>query len=92
MSRYVDVDAYKDALVDYFAKCTITKYRINMLYGPPHIDDMPSVDIVRCEECRFWETDWKSSMGADYHYCPKNGRPTPNEFYCADAERRADDE
>lgn len=56
MSRYADVDAYKAAWVDFAEKCTITKYRINMFSAPPSIDDIPSVDIVRCGECEKYDS------------------------------------
>lgn len=56
------------------------------------IKEQPSAqpEIIRCRECKNWETSWKSNWGPNYHYCPMIDQIPTGDFYCADAERRTD--
>lgn len=66
-----------------------------------YIEKIPSADLIRCEDCKWWDKD----DGSPYGYClaMKHGYITANweigiyrrykgDFYCADAEREEEDE
>lgn len=53
------------------------------------IEDAPTVDavtVVRCKDCKWWNTEWKHEDGECY--CYKIDQWTAPQFYCADGERR----
>lgn len=45
--------------------------------------DLP---IVRCIECKYWDTSWETSAGAQYHYCPMMDTATASDEYCSRSE------
>ena len=45
-------------------------------------------EIVTCEECKYWDTTWKSS-GGGYCYCWMNDAFEENDFWCKSGERKA---
>ena len=45
-------------------------------------------DIIRCKDCKHWDTTWQNDYAPNYHYCPMIDGTHRNDFYCADAERR----
>ena len=47
-------------------------------------------DIIRCKDCKYWDTTWQNDYAPNYHYCPMIDSTRRNDFYCADAERRTD--
>ena len=47
-------------------------------------------DIIRCKDCKYWDTTWQNDYAPNYHYCPMIDGTRRNDFYCADAERRTD--
>ena len=58
MSRYIDADALHDALKakqKWVVRCG-DKHNEGYTYDQVHfaIDDAPSIDIVRCQDCRHW--------------------------------------
>lgn len=56
------------------------------------IRQLPSVqpEIIRCGECKNWETTWQNDWMPNYHYCPMVDGVRRNDFYCGDAERSTD--
>lgn len=48
-------------------------------------------EIVKCEECIYWDTTWKSS-GGGYHYCWINDAFEERDFWCKNGERKAKNE
>ena len=42
--------------------------------------------IVRCKDCKMWNTEWKHEAGDCY--CYKFFQWTDPDFFCADGERR----
>lgn len=65
------------------------------------LQSMPSAELIRCEDCKWWDKD----DGSPYGYClaMKHGYITANweigiyrrykgDFYCADAEMKEEDE
>ena len=62
MSRYIDADALHDALKvkqKWVVRCG-DKHNEGYTYDQVHfaIDDAPSIDIVRCKECKYYKDEW----------------------------------
>ena len=58
MSRWIDADALHDALKAkqlWVVRCG-DKHNEGYTYDQVHfaIDDAPSIDIVRCQDCKYW--------------------------------------
>lgn len=53
---------------------------------------MPSAqpEIIRCKDCEHWDTSWQNDYAPNYHYCPLVDGTRRDDFYCADAERRGE--
>ena len=47
-------------------------------------------EIIRCKDCKHWDTTWQNDYAPNYHYCPMIDGTHRNDFYCAYAERRQD--
>ena len=47
--------------------------------------------IVRCKDCKHWDTSWQNDYAPNYHYCLLVDGTRRDDFYCADAERRTDE-
>ena len=45
-------------------------------------------EIIRCKDCKYWDTTWQNDYAPNYHYCPMIDGTRRNDFYCAYAERR----
>lgn len=72
MSRYIDADALHDALKakqKWVVRCG-DKHNEGYTYDQVHfaIDDAPSIDIVRCGECKIIE-DCPLRLIAKLEYC-----------------------
>lgn len=54
---------------------------------------LPSAEpeIIRCKDCKNWDTTWTNDFSPNYHYCPMVDGVRKDDFYCADAERRTDE-
>lgn len=48
-------------------------------------------DLVRCKDCKHWDTSWQNDYAPNYHYCLLVDGTRRDDFYCADAERRTDE-
>ena len=80
MSRWIDADAFKswiDEYVSVFKKSDKAEIK-------GYISHQPSIDIVRCKECKFSEV-WESTAGNEL-YCEKQrvcpyDWGTPTAFY-----------
>ena len=58
MSRYIDADAIKDKA--WKAESEACFYAFEDVVSVTDIDEAPSIDIVRCAECKYYEAkeDW----------------------------------
>ena len=67
---------------------TTTMYRAAWALGK-----LPSAqpEIIRCKDCKNWDTTWQNDWAKNYHYCPLVDGTRNGDWYCADAERRNDD-
>lgn len=86
MSRYIDADAIKRELQVWATNLGNPKW-----FGKDEaeivIDFAPSIDIVRCKECRYWNTkgcrdgvgecEWAYYMTKPNDYCSYGERSEP---------------
>ena len=75
MSKYIDVEWLKQNFNTVFWS-QITKT----------IDSAPSIDIVRCGECKYWVSDGGALMKCDIHK-----DPTVPDHYCSYGEEDKDE-
>ena len=54
-------------------------------------DPSTKPEIIRCRDCKHWDKTWTNDWSPDYHYCPMIDGVRKGDFYCADAEWRADE-
>ena len=47
-------------------------------------------EIIRCKDCKHWDKTWTNDWAEDYHYCPMIDGVHRSDWFCADAERRAE--
>ena len=94
MGRLIDADALKAAMkaVKSGPDIALSTYLIRIiakiLDGAPTVDAVP---VVRCRDCKNWETDWKPNHSIDgEHFCPMISLVTSWEWFCAYGERRDD--
>ena len=95
MSRYIDADAVKKDIArlhvlndeaeirrtyEYNPHVTTTDFEETLVSVFDAIDDAPSIDIVRCKECK-WYTEDKGCLLED------NSTRTPDD-YCSYGERK----
>ena len=82
--RLIDADALKvnmcGAFIDH-----IEEFRAITI-----VDDAPSIDIVRCKECKHWhrEIDENGVEYVNFSKCTKGHYGNGLDFHCADGERR----
>ena len=57
-----------------------------LILNAPTVDAVP---VVRCKDCKWWNTEWKHEDGECY--CYKIDQWTAPQFFCADGERRGKD-
>lgn len=75
MSKYIDVEWLKQNFNTVFWS-QITKT----------IDSAPSIDIVRCKDCKYWVSDGGALMKCDIHK-----DPTVPDHYCSYGEEDKDE-
>lgn len=80
MSRYIDADKVIQILND--SMCTFPD-----CYVAENIEQLPTIDIVRCENCRKSHIDGKSTH---YLWCVEWGRSTDTFGYCERGEREGE--
>lgn len=45
-------------------------------------------EVVRCKDCKNWDTTWQNDWAKNYHYCPIVDGMRNGNWYCAGAERK----
>lgn len=101
MARYINADALINKLDERCdAICQWTKKEREVMCGAcpmatafDAVEDFPSADVVevvRCKDCEFWQTDWIPNRGGDKgcHYCAMIDGSTEPLMYCAYGERK----
>jgi hypothetical protein len=56
------------------------------------IEQLPPAEpqIIRCKDCKNWDTTWTNDFSPNYHYCPMVDGVRKEDWFCADAERRTE--
>ena len=90
MSRYIDYDAidYKH----YQLHDKSEEFLNGVIYMAQRIEEAPSIDIVRCKECKHWHREINES-GVEYvnfSKCTKGHYGNGLDFHCADGEREGE--
>ena len=90
MSRYIDYDAidYKH----YQLHDKSEEFLNGVIYMAQRIEDAPSIDIVRCKECkwlRYCETE-DLDLYLDCDKLDGGGIPRSENWFCADGEREGE--
>ena len=80
MSRYVDADAIKDKA--WKTESEACFYALEDVVSVTDIDEAPSIDIVRCGECKYQRDDLCDKWS--YSHCVK-----PDDF-CSYGEREGE--
>lgn len=54
--------------------------------------DLPPAEpqIIRCKDCKNWDTTWTNDFSPNYHYCPMVDVVRKEDWFCADAERKTE--
>lgn len=57
------------------------------------LNEMPPAqsEIIRCEDCDYWDVSCQNDDYPNYHYCPLADRMHRGDFYCFYAERKRGD-
>lgn len=87
-NRYVNEAALLADLTRYANQVDYTGTLTSMLQ---HIvlDQKDRVYLVRCNECRHWDTDWEPKYAmCGEHFCAAMCRDTTPDWFCADGEPR----
>ena len=84
MSRYVDAEWLKELYKPY-ASFNGKEYSVPIGAILANIDDAPSIDIVRCKECKHWVSDGGAIM-----FCEHTDVPTDANDYCSYGEREGE--
>ena len=83
MSRYIDADELK---ASYIVTSTTTNSLCHLYVSIEDINNAPSIDIVRCQDCKKSHIDGKTTH---YLWCCEWGRSTDVFGYCERGEREA---
>ena len=54
------------------------------------IEALKEPKIIRCKDCKNWDTTWTNDFSPNYHYCPMVDGVRKEDWFCADAERRTE--
>ena len=46
------------------------------------------VEVVRCKDCKNWDTTWQDGWAKNYHYCPLIDGTRNGDWFCAYGEKR----
>ena len=99
MSRYIDADAvitaiaefnkYEDELEYPYASDDLEEYKDDARLL---IEDIPTIDIVRCKECRYCKRKRGTFKGEPiiFYRCEENNRDVENDDYCSWGEREGE--
>lgn len=87
MSRYIDADALAQQVCVKLCTASNCSNVLKIIHDMPTAD---VVEVVRCKDCEFWQTDWIPNTGGDRgcHYCEMMDSFTEPLNFCGYAERK----
>lgn len=87
ISRQAAIDALKNERSDWNCDYNVpVDYCIDAIYSVPSAQP----EIVRCKDCKNWDTEWQNDWAKNYHHCPMIDGTRAGDWFCADAERKED--
>ena len=97
--RAIDADALQLAIVEEGQANKRKKYIIGDIWELTGaeirevINSQPTIqpEIIRCKDCKNWDTTWTNDFSPNYHYCPMVDGVRKEDWFCADAERKTDE-
>ena len=96
MGRLIDADAldktiYEQIPIKVFGTVKRMAAMREIIQNAPTVDAVP---VVRCRECRYWRQKVSPTEHwvCDHHSFNERKMYTMPDFYCADGERREEDE
>ena len=86
--RLIDTDAVKSII----RSGVSTDTEADQDYVCERIDDAPSIDIVRCEECRYCKKKRGTFKGEPiiFYRCTENNRDVESDDFCSYGEREGE--
>ncbi len=87
MSRWIDAEWIRNIYADFEHYENRDDWTTPITNVLAVIDDAPSIDIVRCEECRKSHIDGKTTH---HLWCTEWGRSTDTFGYCERGEREGE--
>lgn len=82
MSRWINADALKES----WKEIEIDGATLSVIYGLlKSVDEAPSIDIVRCKECK-----WRNNIGCALMIVDDSDKPKDDDF-CSWGERKSDE-
>ena len=87
MNRWIDAEWIRNVYADFEHYENRNDWTTPITNVLAVIDDAPSIDIVRCEDCRKSHTDGKTTH---YLWCTEWGRSTDVFGYCERGEREGE--
>ena len=87
MSRYVNADALGNTIVPMVGLWEDNEFYISYKRVFEIIENAPSIDIVRCKECKLHRTLRRKDNGEFYKWCRANFRRVDDDDFCSFGER-----
>ena len=87
MSRYIDADAILNRYAENFLTAQ-TDYAEGIRDVLHDIKHAPSIDIVRCKECKWQSVINDEEEGTSYYMCGIWAMPTDEDVFCSYGKRR----
>lgn len=85
MSRYIDADYVKAVMINDRLMQGNAEFNLYAQQVEIQVKAMPSIDIVRCSECKYWASDGGALMICDIHK-----DPTVPAHFCSYGEREGE--
>ena len=86
MIRYIDAEWIRNVYADFEHYENRDDWTTPIANVLAVIDDAPSIDIVRCKDCKYWVSDGGALMKCDIHK-----DPTVPDHYCSYGEEDKDE-
>ena len=86
--RLIDADALMRRFMHKPQEYFHASYIVGEINTAPTIDAVP---VVRCKDCKNWDTTWQNDWAKNNQYCPNVDGIRKGDWYCADGERRTDE-
>ena len=83
MSRYANIDKLTELIRQEWVKYMPMELDMNLSFVLGKIDEVPSIEIIRCKDCKHYD-DLDERGG----WCRYHKKTTYVQCFCSEAERR----